>query len=63
MDLDYIKTQLERRRGERQLSRVAEQTGITLRTLLYILEGKKPRYSTIEVLHPFLKKTSRKRVL
>lgn len=62
-ELAYIREQLERRTADRMLIRVANLTGISVRTLAYIKEGKEPQYRTIKKLYAFLKETARKKAL
>lgn len=63
IDTDFIKTQLERRRDERQLHLVAKGACVSKRTLTYILAGRCGRAETLSGIQKYLKLTMRRKNL
>lgn len=62
--LSFVKAQLALRLERRQLTKVAQDTQVSRRTLSYILEGKRDVLaSTVDKLHAYLKANQRKRDL
>ena len=58
----YVLAELKRRK--QQLDAVAENTGITKRTLYNIISEKyEPRMSTLTAVHKYLKDNQRKKTL
>jgi hypothetical protein len=61
--IDYIRTQLRRRAEEKQLPIIAKATGVSLRTLYYIANGRGAQGRTMRELDSYLKKNVRRRRL
>jgi DNA-binding phage protein len=60
MDDEYLYVQAELKRRRRQLVTVANETGISRRTIGHILEDRDVRLSTLRALYDFLKTNARK---
>lgn len=54
---EYVKAQLQRRKAERQLAAVARGSGLTRRTIDYILNGRSGHIKTITTLQKYLERT------
>lgn len=64
IDIDYVKAQLQRRRSEKQLAKIARLTGLHPRSLYYIVDGGRDgRVSTLQKLQSFLKATENLRII
>jgi predicted transcriptional regulator len=61
ISIEYIKGQLQRRAGERQLAAVARVSGVNLRTLHRLAKGQAGTVTTAEKVQQFLKDTEKKR--
>ena len=58
ISMEYIKAQLQRRSGERQLPKVVKGSGVALRTLHRIIKGQgDTQHSTVVALNEYLKRT------
>lgn len=62
-DTEFIKAQLDRRRREGQLYLVAQGSGVSKRTLGYLLAGRGTRAETAAKLHDYLQRTVRRKHL
>lgn len=60
---EYIKTQLEKRKQERQLTQVARGAKVSRRVIAYIMDGRNARTDTVDKLYAYLKDNARKKVL
>ena len=60
---EFIREQLERRQGERQLPQVAKGAGVALRSLYNVLQGAELRSGTSDALFKYLKQNVRKKHL
>lgn len=60
---DYVQAQLKRRAEEGQVIKVAAATGLSLRTIYYVMEGKPVKKSTLMKLRDYLKANARKKTL
>jgi DNA-binding phage protein len=65
ISIEYIKAQLQRRVAERQLSKVANGSGVALRTLRRILDDDSANATlhTLDTLTKYLKRTERDKKL
>lgn len=61
ISIEYTVAQLQRRAGERQLTAVASKTGVNLRTVRRIMEGKNVGIHKIEAVEKFLRDTEKQR--
>lgn len=61
--LEYVRGQLVVRGEQRQLAKVAVQTGVSRSTIGKIMAGSGLRVSTLDTLFDFLKANARKRDL
>lgn len=58
-DTDFIKAQLQRRRDEGQLAYVASGSGVSKRTITYVLAGRVGRADTAAKLYKYLRRNMR----
>lgn len=63
MDTIYIRAQLQRRLYERQLTRVADGSGVSRYTLHRIIKGGNGSVKTLTALEAFLRRTERQKKL
>jgi hypothetical protein len=59
INMEYIRAQLQRRAGERQLSRIAGHTGVTVRTLQRLAKGQSGTVSNAQAVQDFLLRTEK----
>lgn len=62
-EAEYVKTQLERRGKERQLTIVAAGAGVSRRTIDNVLAGHNVNVRTVKKLYDYLRKNYRKTAL
>lgn len=63
---EYVRKELERRGKWRQLSKVAKDTGVSRRTIGYIMDlkdGRDIRTGTLDTLYDYLKANVKRRDL
>lgn len=63
IEMEYIKAQLQRRAGERQLSMVARCSGVNLRTLQRLAKGDQGTVSNATKVQDFLRRTEHQKKL
>lgn len=63
ISMDYIRSQLQRRAAERQLSAVAAGSKVHLRTLQRMVNGHGGRIENAEKVQKFLRDTEREKKL
>lgn len=63
INIEFIREQLRRRAGERQLRKVADGSKVPLRTVHRVSQGAACRLDTAERLQTYLKQTERKKRL
>ena len=61
--IEYVQTQLQRWEREKQLPAIVAATGVSLRTLYYISNGRGAQDRTLKALETFLKKNVRRKRL
>lgn len=59
IEMEYIKAQLQRRAGERQLSAVARGSGVNLRTLQRLARGQQGTIGNASKVQVYLQGTER----
>ena len=62
-EIDYIRGQLQRWEKEKQLPIIVAATGVSLRTLYYIANGRGAQPRTVRALDAYLKKNVRRKRL
>lgn len=63
INMEYIRAQLQRRAGERQLTRVAQECGLTVRTLQRIAKEGNCTTKNAEKVQQFLLDTEKQKKL
>jgi hypothetical protein len=63
LDIEYVKAELKRRNGQRQLTLVSVGCGVNLRTARRIMAGANTRTETLEALQVYLRNTEKMKKL